>query len=75
MVVHPSFSVSLNTSTGADQERFRFAKEAIALRKRARPGQAVETVVLAFDGSHSGSAVHVTRAAKRRALFKVSGES
>lgn len=61
------------TQTGSEQERFRFAKEAIGLRKRTRVGQPVETVVLAFGDSDS--VVHVTRATKRRALFKVSGES
>ncbi|KAH8117517.1 hypothetical protein DFH11DRAFT_1724507 [Phellopilus nigrolimitatus] len=56
---------------GSDQERFRFAKAAIDLRKRTRGGGVEETVVLAFGGGHSGSAVHVTRKTKRRALFKV----
>ncbi|KAI5124492.1 hypothetical protein M0805_003019 [Coniferiporia weirii] len=56
---------------GSDQERFRFAKAAIDLRKRTRGGGAEEAVVLAFGGGHSGSAVHVTRKTRRRALFKV----
>ena len=56
---------------GTDQERFRFAKSAIELRKRTR-GQGVdEAVVLAFGGGHSGSAVHVTRKTKKKALYKV----
>ncbi|THH08211.1 hypothetical protein EW145_g2855 [Phellinidium pouzarii] len=57
---------------GSDQERFRLAKAAIDLRKRTRGGGAEETVVLAFGGVQTGSAVHVTRKMKRRALFKVS---
>ena len=57
---------------GSDQERFRFAKAAIDLRKRTRGnGGAVETVVLAFGGHNSGSAVHVTRKTRKRQLFKV----
>lgn len=59
---------------GSDQERFRFAKAAIELRKRTRRGAGEETVVLAFGGGHSnGSAVHVTRKTRKRALFKVEG--
>lgn len=58
--------------TGSDQERFKFAKAAIELRKRTGGGHgADETVVLAFGGGNSGSAVHVTRKMRKRALFKV----
>ncbi|EJD05952.1 uncharacterized protein FOMMEDRAFT_104330 [Fomitiporia mediterranea MF3/22] len=56
---------------GTDQERFRFAKNAIELRKRTRGAGVDEAVVLAFGGGHSGSAVHVTRKTKKRALYKV----
>jgi len=56
---------------GSDQERFRFAKAAIELRKRTRGSGVEETVVLAFGGSNSGSAVHVTAKTKKRKLFKV----
>ncbi|TDL27582.1 hypothetical protein BD410DRAFT_782706 [Rickenella mellea] len=61
----PSFQI------GSDQERFKFAKAAIDLRKRARGSGVEETVVLAFGGGNSGSAVHVTRKTRKRALFKV----
>jgi len=64
-VESPTFSI------GSDQERFRFAKAAIDLRKRTRGNSVEETVVLAFGGSNSGSAVHVTRKTRKRALFKV----
>ncbi len=58
--------------TGSDQERFRFAKTAIEMRKRARGGgvDETETVVLAFGGA-PGSSVLVTRKTKKRPLFKV----
>ncbi|KAF9050685.1 hypothetical protein BDZ89DRAFT_1057126 [Hymenopellis radicata] len=58
----------------ADQARFKFAKDAIDLRKRgiARGPGLEETVVLAFGGSNgAGSAVHVTRKMKKRPLWKV----
>jgi hypothetical protein len=59
---------------GSDQTRFKFAKEAIELRKR-RIAQATggeETVVLAFGGANfGGSAVHVTRKMRKRPLWKV----
>lgn len=61
-------------STGSDQARFRFAKEAIELRKRgiARGSGAEETVVLAFGGGNfGGSTVHVTRKLRKRPLWKV----
>ncbi|KAH9929649.1 hypothetical protein B0H21DRAFT_781135 [Amylocystis lapponica] len=59
---------------GSDQTRFKFAKDAIELRKRglARGQGAEETVVLAFGGNNfGGSAVHVTRKLRRRPLWKV----
>jgi hypothetical protein len=59
---------------GSDQARFKFAKEAIELRKRgiARGLGAEETVVLAFGQSNFGnSAVHVTRKLRKRPLWKV----
>ena len=71
-LVAPTFafrSCVLPTSIGTDQERFRFAKAVVDLRKQTRGG-VEETVVLAFGGGH-GSAVHVTRKMKKRALFKV----
>jgi len=63
----PTFSI------GNDQARFKFAKDAIELRKRgAARGLGEETVVLAFGGmSGSGSAVHVTRKMRKRPLWKV----
>ena len=69
----PTFPFSPLFFLGADKERFKFAKEAIELRKRTRQnGGAVETVVLAFGGnSPGGSAVHVTRKTRKRQLFKV----
>jgi len=62
---------------GSDQARFRFAKDAIDVRKKAGVGRrtgAEETVVLAFgggNGSFGGSAVHVTRKMRKRPLWKV----
>lgn len=59
---------------GSDQARFKFAKDAIDLRKRgiARGIGAEETVVLAFGQSNFGtSAVHVTRKMRKRPLWKV----
>lgn len=53
---------------GTDQARFKFAKDAIELRKGHG---AEETVVLAFGGMQGGSAVHVTRKLRRRPLWKV----
>lgn len=64
----------LITITGSDQCRFKFAKDAIELRKRgiARGHGSEETVVLAFGGGHmSGNAVHVTRKMRKRPLWKV----
>ncbi|KIJ68937.1 hypothetical protein HYDPIDRAFT_105469 [Hydnomerulius pinastri MD-312] len=67
-VESPTFQI------GSDQCRFKFAKDAIELRKRgiARGHGAEETVVLAFGGGHmGGSAVHVTRKMRKRPLWKV----
>lgn len=61
-------------SLGSDQARFKFAKDAIEVRKRgiAHGAGAEETVVLAFGGSNvNGSAVHVTRKTRKRNLWKV----
>ncbi|KEP55582.1 BTB/POZ domain protein [Rhizoctonia solani 123E] len=58
---------------GTDQVRFRFAKAVVAQRKQANPTGAEETVVLAFGGSQSGSAVHITRKSKKKQLWKVGG--
>jgi hypothetical protein len=57
---------------GSDQARFKFAKEAIDIRKRgvARAIGAEETVVLAF-GNVGGGAVHLTRKMRKRPLWKV----
>ncbi|KAG8713493.1 hypothetical protein FRC08_013171 [Ceratobasidium sp. 394] len=57
---------------GSDQVRFRFAKAVIAQRKQTAAGTE-ESVVLAFGGSESGSAVHVTRKTKKKQLWKVGG--
>lgn len=70
-VESPSFRVD---PTGSDQARFKFAKEAIELRKRgiARGSGAEETVVLAFGGGNGlGSSVHITRKIRKRPLWKV----
>jgi len=58
---------------GSDQARFKFAKEAVELRKRgiARGSGAEESCVLAFGGSPGGSAVHITRKIRKRPLWKV----
>ncbi|KAI6005476.1 hypothetical protein EDD15DRAFT_2425249, partial [Pisolithus albus] len=67
-VESPAFQI------GSDQTRFKFAKDAIELRKKgiARGRGAEETVVLAFGGSDMGeSAVHVTRKIRKRPLWKV----
>jgi len=57
---------------GSDQARFRFAKDAIAARKKTLTGRdSEESVVLAFGKSDGGSAVHITRKMKRRPLWKV----
>jgi len=74
------FKAAIESATfqiGSDQARFRFAKDAIDVRKKAgmaRATGAEETVVLAFgggNGSFGGSAVHVTRKMRKRPLWKV----
>lgn len=70
-----NFFYHVSFHTGSDQARFKFAKDAIELRKRsiARGVGAEETVVLAFGQSNFGSsAVHVTRKMRKRPLWKVS---
>lgn len=60
--------------SGSDQARFKFAKDAIDLRRRgiSRGSGAEETVVLAFGGENFGSsAVHITRKMRKRHLWKV----
>ncbi|TFK27394.1 hypothetical protein FA15DRAFT_586515 [Coprinopsis marcescibilis] len=66
-VESPTFNI------GSDQSRFKFAKDAIELRKRGiARGSGEETVVLAFGGnSLGGSTVHVTRKMRKRQLWKV----
>lgn len=66
-VESPTFNI------GSDQARFKFAKDAIELRKRGiARGSGEETVVLAFGGNSFGtSAVHVTRKMRKRQLYKV----
>jgi hypothetical protein len=65
-VESPTFSI------GTDQARFKFAKDAIELRKRGISRGAEETVVLAFgQGSFGSSTVHVTRKMRKRPLWKV----
>lgn len=64
-------------SSGSDQARFKFAKDAIEVRKKAgisRGAGAEETVVLAFGGGNGaigGSAVHVTRKLRKKPLWKI----
>jgi hypothetical protein len=68
------FILNVPNRTETDQARFRFAKEAIELRKRGIAGGpgAEETVVLAFGGSNlDGIPVHVTRKMRKRPLWKV----
>ncbi|KAF5324501.1 hypothetical protein D9611_004286 [Ephemerocybe angulata] len=65
-VESPTFNI------GSDQARFKFAKDAIELRKRGiSRGSGEETVVLAFGNNFGGSAVHVTRKLRKRPLWKV----
>jgi hypothetical protein len=59
---------SSNHSTGSDQTRFKFAKDAVDLRKRGIARGAEETVVLSNFG---GSAIHITRKMRKRTLWKV----
>jgi len=62
---------------GSDQARFKFAKDAIEVRKKAgvsRGTGAQETVVLAFGGGNGNggaSAVHVTRKLRKKPLWKI----
>lgn len=64
-------------SPGSDQARFRFAKDAIEVRKKrgvSRGSGAEETVVLAFGGGNGNagaSAVHVTRKLRKKPLWKI----
>jgi len=64
-------------SPGSDHARFKFAKDAIEVRKKAgisRGAGAEETVVLAFGGGNGtagASAVHVTRKLRKRPLWKI----
>ena len=60
--------------SGTTHSRFKFAKDAIELRKQgiARGQGAEETVVLAFGGSSTQSTgVLVTRKLRKRQLWKV----
>lgn len=60
--------------SGSDHARFKFAKDAIEMRKKAgisRGTGAEETVVLAFGGGVGGSVVHVTRKTRKKPLWKV----
>jgi len=71
MVPFDLFKAAVESPTfqiGTDQARFKFAKDAIELRKGHG---AEETVVLAFGGAQGGSAVHVTRKLRKRPLWKV----
>lgn len=73
-LLHSEPSLIIQLWPGTDQARFKFAKDAIELRKRgiARGLGAEETVVLAFGGGNFGSsAVHVTRKMRKRPLWKV----
>ena len=64
-------------SVGSDQARFKFAKDAIEVRKKigiSRGAGAEETVVLAFGGGNGtagASAVHVTRKLRKKPLWKI----
>ena len=55
---------------GSTQGRFKFAKEAIELRKQGIARGQEEAVVLAFGGSSTGG-VLVTRKLRRRQLYKI----
>jgi len=68
---HAVESPALPVGVGGDQARFRFAKEAIAARKKQKGGRDEESVVLAFGKTDGGSAVHVARKMKKRPLWKV----
>ncbi|KAF9477378.1 hypothetical protein BDN70DRAFT_114014 [Pholiota conissans] len=57
---------------GTDQARFKFAKEAVEIRKRGIARGAEEAVVLAFGQTNFGNgSVHVTRKLRKRPLWKV----
>ncbi|KAF8212391.1 hypothetical protein K438DRAFT_1806443 [Mycena galopus ATCC 62051] len=65
------FKTAMETETfeiGSDQIRFKFAKDAIDLRKRGIARGAEETVVLSNFG---GSAIHITKKIRKRPLWKV----
>lgn len=67
-VESPTFQI------GSDQARFKFAKDAIELRKKGvtRGTGVEETVVLAFGGGNfGGSAVHITKKVRKHSLWKV----
>ena len=72
-LITPSKFVQL----GSDQARFKFAKDAIDVRKKAgisRVAGSEETVVLAFGGGNGtagASAVHVTRKLRKKPLWKI----
>ncbi|KAK7014988.1 BTB domain-containing protein [Favolaschia claudopus] len=57
---------------GSDQTRFKFAKDAIELRRRGIARGAEETVVLSNFG---GSAIHITRKVRKRPLWKVNSSA
>jgi hypothetical protein len=66
--------IQISICLGSDQARFKFAKEAVELRKHgiAKGIGAEETVVLKFGGSNNGgSTVHITRKLRKRPLWKV----
>ncbi|KAJ7632475.1 hypothetical protein FB45DRAFT_912536 [Roridomyces roridus] len=58
----PSFDI------GSDQTRFKFARDAIEMRKHGIARGAEETVVLSNFG---GSAVHIARKMRKRPLWKI----
>ncbi|KAH9923931.1 uncharacterized protein BXZ73DRAFT_50772 [Epithele typhae] len=64
-VESPSFNL------GSTHARFKFAKDAIELRKQGIARGAEETVVLAFGGSTQSTGVLVTRKMRRRQLYKI----
>ena len=74
---HETYHVINVSWLGSDQARFRFAKDAIEVRKKlgiSRGTGAEETVVLAFGGGAGtvgGSAVHVTRKLRKKPLWKI----
>lgn len=74
---HETYNVITIFLSGSDQARFKFAKDAIEVRKKAgisRGTGAEETVVLAFGGGNGtvgGSAVHITRKLRKKPLWKI----